>query len=109
MKDLWQESPLVELADQIVKQCTSSMALKHIDAKPENQQDEAKHKTIMCNWDILQYIILDEAVKHGDIGLMEDSLLHLLFQFIGGKNSNYTTEILELLQLLHHKWPMEVK
>lgn len=39
---------------------------------------------------------------------MEDMLPHLLFHFIGGRNSNYTHEILELLQSLHREWPPEV-
>lgn len=94
---------LVALADQIVEDCASSSALEHIDARPENQQDEVHHQTIMWNHNILQYIVLDQAVKHSDVGLMEDSLPHLLFRFIGGGggNSNYTIEVLELLQSLH--------
>ncbi|KAF8226427.1 hypothetical protein L208DRAFT_1425069 [Tricholoma matsutake] len=70
---------LVALADQIVEDCASSSALEHIDARPENQQDEVHHQTIMWNHNILQYIVLDQAVKHSDVGLMEDSLPHLDF------------------------------
>jgi hypothetical protein len=36
-------------------------------------------------------------------------LPHLLFRFIGGRNSNYATEILELLQGLHREWTPEVR
>lgn len=67
-----------------------------------------KQQTIMWNCDVLQYIVLNNAIKQGDIGLMEDMLPHLLFHFIGGRNSNYTHEILELLQSLHREWPPEV-
>jgi hypothetical protein len=63
----------------------------------------------MWNRDILQYIVLDHAIKYGDVGVMEDLLPHLLFRFIGGKNSNYATEVLELLQALNHEWTAEVK
>ena len=63
----------------------------------------------MWNHDILQYIVLDQAIKHGDVGLMEDMLPQLLFWFMGGRNSNYATEVLELLQGLHREWPAEVK
>ncbi|KIL55562.1 hypothetical protein M378DRAFT_113742 [Amanita muscaria Koide BX008] len=111
VKELRQKSPeaLIALADQIVEQCASSSALERMDAKPENQRDEVQRQTIMWNRDILQYIVLDQAVKNGDVGLMEDSLPHLLFRFIGGKNSNYAIEVLELLQALHREWPAEIK
>jgi hypothetical protein len=111
LEDLRRQSPevLVALAEQIVQEHASSSALEHIDARPENQRDEVKRQTIMWNRDILQYIVLDQAVKHGDVGLMEDSLPQLLFRFIGGKNSNYSIEVLELLQGLHREWPLEIK
>jgi hypothetical protein len=80
-----------------------------MDIKPENQRDEVKRQTIMWNRDILQYIVLHQATKHGDVGLMEDSLPPLLLRFIGGKNSNYATEVLELLQSLQREWSPPVK
>lgn len=109
--DLRRNSPeeLVALANQIVEEHASSTALEHMDAKPENERDEVVRQTIMWNRDILQYIVLDQAVRLGDVGLMEDSLPHLLFRFIGGKNSNYSIEVLELLQSLHREWPPEIK
>ena len=81
IEDLQESSPkeLVTLAGQIVEECASSSALECMDAMPENQCDEVTHQTIMWNHNILQYIILDQAVKHGNVGLMEDSLPHLLF------------------------------
>jgi hypothetical protein len=39
---------------------------------------------------------------------MEDMIPFMLFRFIGGKNNNYTGEMLELLQGLHREWPPEV-
>jgi hypothetical protein len=58
---------------------------------------------------VLQYIVLDQAICHGDTGLMKDILPHLLFQFIGGHNTKYMTKVLELLQERHREWPPEVK
>ena len=100
---------LVSLANQIVENHGSSSGLNHMDVKPENQRDEVKWQTIMWNCNILQYIVLHQAIKHGDIGLMEDSLPHLLLQFISGKNSNYAAEVLKLLQSLQHEWSPPVK
>ena len=80
-----------------------------IDSKPCEKGDQQKRQIIQWNRDVLQYIVLDQAISHGDVGLMEDMLPHLLFQFIGGCNSKYSIEILELLQGLHREWPPDVK
>ena len=100
---------LLNLADEIVRHHASAEALDDIDEKPTSERDEIKYQTIMFNWDALQYVVLDHAIKHGDVGLMEDMLPHLLFRFAGGKNSKYTIEILELLQGLQREWPEEIK
>jgi hypothetical protein len=100
---------LFELADELVHHHASSEALDDMNEKPSSQQDEVKYQTIMFNRDALQYVVLDHAIKHGDVGLMEDMLPHLLFRFAGSKNSKYTIEVLELLQGLHREWPDEVK
>ena len=80
-----------------------------MDKKVKNKQDQQKHQTIMWNCDVLQNIVLDQAIKHGDVGLMENMLLQLLFWFMRGRNTNYATEVLELLQGQHREWPAEVK
>ncbi len=60
-----------------------------------------------CN--LLDYVLLDQAISSGDIGLLEDLLPRLLFQYISGGSSNYSIEILELLQGLHCEWPTNLK
>lgn len=87
----------------------SSLEMEKMKARPKDKRDPIKQQTIMWNRDILQYIVLDHAIKHGDVGLMEDMLPHLLFRFLGGRNSNYAQEVLELLQSLHREWPPEVR
>ena len=59
--------------------------------------------------DLLDYMLLDRAVSSGDIGLLEDLLPRLLFRYIGGGSSNYSIEILELLQGLHREWPTDLR
>lgn len=100
---------LVALAARIVKERASSEALDRRDMKPVNQHDEVNRQTVMWNMDVLQYIVVYRAIKHGQVGLMEDILPHLLFRFVGNKNSKYSIEVLELLQSLHREWPEEVK
>jgi hypothetical protein len=99
---------LKALAETIVQHHASSEALDHMDSKPEHLHDAAKRQTIMWNRDVLQYIVFDQAIKRGDVGIMEDMLPVLLFRFVGGGNSNYSIEILELLQGLHREWPSEI-
>jgi hypothetical protein len=81
LKDLHNKSPeeLTELADKIIKDRASSNAMDEINAHLEDQRDDIFYQTIMFNRDVLQYIILDQGIKHGDVGVMEDFLLHLLF------------------------------
>ena len=100
---------LCDLAKKLVREHASSQALDDMDAKPSKKHDQQKRQIIQWNRDVLQYIVLDQAIRHGDVGLMEDMLPHLLFRFIGGRNSNYATEILELLQGLHREWTPEVR
>ena len=59
--------------------------------------------------DLLDYVLLDRAISYGDIGLLEDLLPRLLFRYIGGGSSNYSIEILELLQGLCREWPTDLK
>lgn len=86
----------------------SSEALDKMDSKPKQQQDRELHQIIMWNRDILQYIVLDTAIRNGDVGLMEIMLPHLLLRFLGGGNGKYAGEVLELLQGLHREWPAEI-
>lgn len=111
LSELRSRSPeeLRKLAEKLVQRHASSQALDDIDAKPIEKRDQQKRQVIQWNRDILQYIVLDQAIRHGDVGLMEDMLPHLLFRFIGGRNNKYAVEVLELLQGLHREWPQDVK
>ncbi|KAJ7149090.1 hypothetical protein C8R46DRAFT_1198892 [Mycena filopes] len=108
LKDLRSRTPqeLFELAEKILAEHASSAALVRM--KMKARPDELKAQSIMFLRDVLPFILLRSAVKHGDVGIMEDMIPHMLFRFIGGKNSNYTTEMFELLQGLHREWPPEV-
>ncbi|PPR00408.1 hypothetical protein CVT26_009693 [Gymnopilus dilepis] len=110
IEDLRQKSPeeLHALAEAIVEKRASSNALEYLHAKREEQRDQQLQQVIMWNRDILQYIVLDQAIRHGDVGLVEASLPHLLFRFVGGSNPKYANEVLELLQGLHKEWPEEL-
>ncbi|KIJ06461.1 hypothetical protein PAXINDRAFT_182682 [Paxillus involutus ATCC 200175] len=99
---------LVALAERLVNEHASSDALEVMDSRPEEERDEIKRSTILWNRDVLHYIVLDESIKNGDVGLMEAMLPMLLYRFTGGRNSKYAIEVLELLQGLHKEWPPAV-
>ncbi|KAJ7621616.1 hypothetical protein DFH06DRAFT_1233093 [Mycena polygramma] len=102
---------LIVLADTLRREHASTEALNRMNAvhRPKDTHDDIKYQSIMFCRDVLQYIILKSGIKHGDVGLMEDMLPDLLFRFAGGKNSNYTGEVLEMLQGLNKEWPDEVR
>ena len=62
----------------------------------------------MWNKDVLRYLDLDEAIKYGDVGRMEQALPHLIFRFSGGANPRYAIELLELFQGIYREWTEEV-
>lgn len=97
------------LAEAIVDKRASTDALINLDAKQDNQKDAVLRQTIMFCRDVLHYVTLDQAIRNGDVGLMEDFLPHLLYRFIGSGSSNYATEVVEMLQAFHREWPPEVK
>ncbi|TFY64228.1 hypothetical protein EVJ58_g2764 [Rhodofomes roseus] len=98
---------LKDFALRIVKEHASIQAVKELRAAGI-ARDEVKEQACMFNHDALQYFVLERAIKHGDVGIMEGMLPHLAFRFAGGRNSHYTTECLELLQGLHKEWPPAV-
>lgn len=110
LAELWQKRPedLAQFARKILEQHASNAALDRHDRRPEEQQDQAYRQLILWNRDVLQYIILNHAIKEGDIGLIELMLPHLYVCFVGGGNGHYAVEILELLQGLHREWPEEI-
>ncbi|KAF8833153.1 hypothetical protein BDN67DRAFT_917538, partial [Paxillus ammoniavirescens] len=100
---------LIMLAEKLVDEHASSEALEQMDCQTEDERDEVKRQTMIWNRDVLHYIVLDQAIKHGDVALMEAMVPTLLFRFTGGRNSKYAIEMLELLQGLHKEWPPAVQ
>ncbi|KAJ7812306.1 hypothetical protein B0H14DRAFT_3090506 [Mycena olivaceomarginata] len=109
LDELRKRSPteLQKIAEKIVAEHASSGALVTLQRKAH--RDEIKEQSSMFLRDVLPYIIFRAAIKHGDVGVMEDMIPQLLFRFIGGKNSKYAIEMLELLQGLHRDWPPEIR
>ncbi|KAF8878326.1 hypothetical protein BD779DRAFT_1447822 [Infundibulicybe gibba] len=101
---------LREFASCILDEYASRAAIVKLQMSlPPGKQDLIKEQHIMWNSDILPYLNLTDAMKHGDVGRMEDLLPTLMFRFAGGKNPKYTIETLELWQQLHREWPEEVR
>ncbi|KAJ7278639.1 hypothetical protein C8J57DRAFT_1502482 [Mycena rebaudengoi] len=112
LSDLRTKTPeeLVTLSLKVRNEHGSTQAMNRINAfdSPSGRLDEVKYQSVMFTCDVLQYVALRARIKYGDIGVMEDMLPDLLFRFAGGKNSNYTGEVLEMLQGLNKEWPSEI-
>ncbi|KAJ7162007.1 hypothetical protein C8R43DRAFT_1063239 [Mycena crocata] len=106
--DLRQKTPeeLYKLAERIVSRHASNEALAHL--KQRKIIDDIKSQSIMFLRDVIPFIMLRSAVRTGDVGIMEDMIPLMLYRFLGGRNSNYAGEMLELLQGLRREWPPEV-
>lgn len=111
ISDLKTKSPtqLLDMAADIFDNYASSGALLKHRTRSEGNQDELLDQSIQFNRDILNYLDMDNAMRTGDVGRMENLLPRLLYRFVGGASSNYTTELLELLQGLHQEWTPELK
>lgn len=107
LAELKTKSPeeLCNLAKTVIQEHACREALVHLDKLPVEEQDHVQRQWIMWNTDVLPYLELRDAMKHGDVGRMEDLFPTLLFRFVGGGNPKYAIEILELLQGLQREWP----
>ena len=110
LSDLRDQPPdqLKRLASQIVQKWASTEGLNDIDSLPEQQPDYEHRQVTMWNQDVLQYLVLNDAVRDGDVGLMELLLPHMFIRFNGAGKGKYAIEVLELLQGLHKEWPDEI-
>ncbi|KAF4564927.1 hypothetical protein EYR36_002870 [Pleurotus pulmonarius] len=93
------------MATTIVRQYASRQPIEEMAARDTESQDQQLRQQIMWNADVLVYIELRDAIRSGDVGRMEDITPTLLLRFAGGGNSNYTIELLEMMQGMYKEWP----
>ncbi|KAL4065520.1 hypothetical protein V8B97DRAFT_2025778 [Scleroderma yunnanense] len=108
--ELWCKTleELLVLAKRVVTEHALSISLAQMQGQPTGEHDEIREQMVMWLHDVLHYIVHNHAIKHGDVGLIEDFLPSLLYQFVGGYNSKYVIEILTILQELHKEWSTTV-
>ncbi|KAJ7923687.1 hypothetical protein B0H13DRAFT_1864673 [Mycena leptocephala] len=83
------------MARKILREHASREALVKLDQLPDDEQDHTKRQWTICETQ-LKLVILAEC--------------RTCFQFFFScGNSNYTIEVLELLQGLNQEWPPEIK
>jgi hypothetical protein len=95
---------LVQIAQQIISGYASIQAVRTHERLPTKEQDLLMRNSMLMTKDLLDWIVLQDAMKLGDTGLMKASLPRLLFRFLGNGNSNYAHEMLEALQGFVHEW-----
>lgn len=76
LKDLSKLSPeqLETMALKIVHEFASVRALHSILSKPDNQCDDVLSQAILWNKNILDYLMLNNAISSGDIVAIQDLL-----------------------------------
>jgi hypothetical protein len=111
LRELRNESAerLVSLSHEIRLSYASNNALVRHDRLETSKQDEIFRQGIHFNRDLLHFVVLQRGIRNGDVGVVEAMIPRLLFRFIGTGSNNYTKEMLELLQGLHHEWPEEIR
>ncbi|TDL27181.1 hypothetical protein BD410DRAFT_714083 [Rickenella mellea] len=111
LSDLRSKSPeeLRRIAVRIIQFHASTQALVDHDNIEPSDQDEVNRQVTMWNRDVLRFFDMSEAIRTGDVGIMEQHIPHLIFRFAGGNNSKYLIELFELFQALRKEWPENVK
>lgn len=100
---------LIDLATHIHDKYASTRALLKLEEANRAEQDDVLYQSIQFCRDILDYINLDDAIKAGDVGRLENLIPRMFFRFNGGSNSHYAIELMELMQGLKHEWPDDLK
>ncbi|KAG9118323.1 hypothetical protein FRC07_007220, partial [Ceratobasidium sp. 392] len=94
---------IFDLGKRIQSQRISSQAVSKCRQNLAQHQDEVFLGTLVMTRDLMTHWDLNDAVKHGYVGHMEDLLPELLIYFTGGRNKNYARQMYELLQLMYHE------
>lgn len=97
------------LAVRIVDEYASTDAIQQHQMKPKDEQDGVLVQSFQFNRDFLDYLDVHMAIKSGDVGALEDQLPRLFFRFLGGRNVNYSNEVLSLMHSMTHEWTAELK
>ena len=100
---------LKQFAERIISEFASTEALMDLSHQSALERDELQEQVVQFNRDLLEYLELDDAIKHGHISRMEDMLPSLFYRFQGGDNKLYVLEVMGLLQKLHKEWTEDVK
>jgi hypothetical protein len=101
---------LYQLAMEIVDRYASMRGLQEvIEQAGDEKGDDVLTQAVLWNKDVIDFLLFDDAIKTGDIGTIQDILPRLLLRFIGGGNSKYAIEVLELIQGLYREWSDDLR
>ncbi len=102
------DDDLLRIANNILLKYASDAGLRtHAYEGDPEKEDSLLRNTILLNRDLLLFHELDNAISAGDFGRIEDMLGLITFTFCGAGCTNYTGELLHLLQNLNIVWTPE--
>ena len=111
LASLREKSPdeLHDLAVRILDEYASTNAIHMNKRSPEEKDDTLFTQAILFNRDYLDYLDVHMSIKSGDVGALEDQLPRLFLRFLGGKNTNYQSEVLGLMHAMEYEWTDDLK
>lgn len=114
----WLEDPgrtpedILAAGKRIQRERFSKQAVSLYDVEMNEQEEKADPvflNTLVQKRDLKLFWDFKDAVKHGNVGHMEDLLPELLVFFTGGRNTNYAKQMYELLQTMWHESTPEIR
>lgn len=102
-------SDIFNLGQRIQAERISSQAVSVCRQQLDDHEDEVFLGTLVTTRDLMIHWDLRYAVKHGQVGHMEDVIPELLIYFTGGRNKNYARQMYEILQLLYHETTPKIR
>jgi hypothetical protein len=97
------------LAKKIHKDYISDTTIRNQAKLKDDKRDHLRHNQMVMTQELLNWAVLQRAVKRGDVGVMKGFLVPLLLRYKGGNHPNYAQAIYNTLQGFIHEWSEDVQ
>ena len=83
------------------------LASSYLDKLYANDQDFRNNSLILAH--LIQYVELTHAIKHGDIGRVEETFLHWVFVFKAVHKHKYSVHLVKVMNNMKYVYPERLK